>query len=183
MVILVMNHVVYPDWGTLWWFEKWSNDGVIIATLVSAIISLFTLVYIYSTFQSQRDLNSITIAKATYDKLTTTYKKTYNQIIDNYINKDDKKYVSQKYNEKDLDIILNELEILCLLVKTGSMKPLIMFELFPNILMACRSDKIIINEYTDSVLSNLNLISSWCEKYSKSKLLNLRYRFRWFGLM
>ena len=183
MVILVMEQIVYPDWGTLWWFEKWSNDGIIIATLVSAIISLVTLFYIYSTFQSQRDLNSITIAKNTYDKLITTYEETYKEIVGNYRHKDNEEHVSFTYNNEHVIAILNELEILCLLVKTGSMKPLIMFELFPNLLMACRSDEKITSKYSDNVYNNLDLISSWHEKYRKSRLFNFRYRFRRFGLM
>ena len=174
----------YPKWFTSEWFEIWTNDGSIIAILVSAIISILTLIYIASTFHAQRDLSSITIAKNSYDVIIKNHKKLYIDITTNDKYRDDPKHVQYKYDYEKLTEYLNELELICLLVKSGSMKPSIAFEMLRPMLIPCISDPAIKNRYNKNAYTNINEVSQWCEKYyAHTKIFNLRYALRWFGLL
>lgn len=178
----MLSYSDYSEWFTLDWFERWINDGIITVTLLSIIISIFTLFYIYSTFQSQRDLNSITIAKKSYDMMREKYSDVYDDITRNYSNRDKDKHIVIKYDKNNLISLLNELEMVCLLVKTNSMKPSNAFELFMPILLPCTTDQQIQKQYSPTTYTNIKTVSKWCIEYSKnSRIFSLKYRFRGFG--
>ena len=167
-----ITNILSTIWGNL---KTDSAVWSVIISFIVGILTLITVVYLALSFRTQSMAASVDIGKKAYNLILDQYEEVYVKISRNYANIKNLDHIILCYTDEFHSRVkfrkyLNEIEMICILIKTGGINHRFAFEMFKPMLMPCLVDKQIKSEYVDKdTLSAIQEVSNWCKKYFEHK--------------